>query len=77
MRLRPRRGCAVCGKTTVQKYHPFCSARCADVDLHRWLSGHYRIPGSAVDLEETDGAEGVGEGGPLPSGGANDDWRED
>ncbi|WP_137390928.1 DNA gyrase inhibitor YacG [Rhodoligotrophos defluvii] len=46
VRLRPRRPCPICGKPSAQKYHPFCSARCADVDLHRWLGGHYRIPGS-------------------------------
>lgn len=44
VRLRPRRPCPVCGKPSHQKYHPFCSARCADVDLNRWLGGHYAIP---------------------------------
>jgi len=47
VRLKPRRPCPVCGKPSQQKYHPFCSARCADVDLHRWLGGQYAIP--AVD----------------------------
>ena len=31
---------------------PFCSPRCRDVDLHRWLSGHYVVPGSENDEEE-------------------------
>lgn len=31
---------------------PFCSARCRYIDLHRWLSGHYVIPGAAVEVEE-------------------------
>lgn len=44
VRLRPRRPCPHCGKPSQQKYHPFCSARCADVDLNRWLGGHYAIP---------------------------------
>ena len=44
VRLRPRRPCPLCGKPSQQKYHPFCSARCADVDLNRWLGGHYAIP---------------------------------
>ena len=25
-------------------FAPFCSARCADVDLGRWLTGQYAIP---------------------------------
>lgn len=36
--------CPVCGAPTVPKYRPFCSPRCADVDLGRWLKGGYRIP---------------------------------
>lgn len=44
VRLRPRRPCAICGKPSQQKFHPFCSARCANVDLNRWLGGHYAIP---------------------------------
>jgi endogenous inhibitor of DNA gyrase (YacG/DUF329 family) len=43
VRLRPKRSCPLCGKPSHQKYHPFCSARCADVDLHRWLGGHYAV----------------------------------
>ena len=33
------RTCAICGKPVVLKYQPFCSKRCADIDLHRWLGG--------------------------------------
>lgn len=44
IRLRPRRECPICKAQAKQKYHPFCSARCADVDLHRWLGGTYAIP---------------------------------
>ncbi len=50
VRLRPRRPCPVCGSPSQQKYHPFCSARCADIDLHRWLGGQYAIP--AVDVPD-------------------------
>ncbi|MFQ5973960.1 MAG: DNA gyrase inhibitor YacG [Alphaproteobacteria bacterium] len=39
-----RRGCPICGKPTVSRFRPFCSDRCRDVDLSRWLGGHYRIP---------------------------------
>ena len=39
---KPR--CPICGKETDPEYRPFCSKRCADVDLQRWLSGTYAIP---------------------------------
>lgn len=41
--------CPICREPTLDSYRPFCSKRCADVDLNRWLSGHYAIP--AVDDE--------------------------
>jgi endogenous inhibitor of DNA gyrase (YacG/DUF329 family) len=42
--------CAICGRPRVEKHSPFCSKRCADVDLYRWLNGKYAIPAS----EESD-----------------------
>ena len=36
--------CTNCDKPVVTEYRPFCSKRCADVDLNRWLGGHYAIP---------------------------------
>ena len=36
--------CPICGKDTAERYRPFCSKRCADVDLGRWLTGGYAIP---------------------------------
>lgn len=36
--------CPICSKPTEQVYKPFCSRRCADVDLQRWLTGRYAIP---------------------------------
>ena len=50
--------CAVCGKPMAEAYRPFCSRRCADVDLQRWLSGAYVVAGEA---DEADSA-------PQPSG---------
>jgi hypothetical protein len=38
--------CPICGKPADQRRRPFCSARCADVDLNRWLSGVYAVPGT-------------------------------
>jgi uncharacterized protein len=37
--------CPICGKPPDPRYKPFCSKRCADIDLHRWLKGSYVIPG--------------------------------
>ncbi len=36
--------CPVCKGEGAEKYTPFCSQRCADVDLSKWLGGGYRIP---------------------------------
>lgn len=41
--------CPVCRKPSVNQYRPFCSKKCADVDLGRWLAGEYR-----VETEEQD-----------------------
>jgi len=38
------RKCPICGRAAVEEFKPFCSKRCADVDLNRWLSGSYVIP---------------------------------
>jgi len=36
--------CPTCGALAERKTHPFCSSRCADVDLGRWFRGNYSIP---------------------------------
>jgi endogenous inhibitor of DNA gyrase (YacG/DUF329 family) len=47
--------CPICNKPTVQEFRPFCSKRCADVDLARWFTGAYAVPShdpdDADDLE--------------------------
>jgi uncharacterized protein len=48
------RPCPVCGKPRDLRYAPFCSRRCADVDLHRWLKGNYVIPGASARPEPAD-----------------------
>jgi len=44
--------CPICAKPTVADYRPFCSKRCADLDLGRWFNGEYRVP-----TNETPGIE--------------------
>lgn len=46
-----QRACPICGRPAIQRFRPFCSARCADVDLNRWLSGAYAIPGRPAEAE--------------------------
>ena len=36
--------CPICGKPAVERHRPFCSRRCALIDLGRWLGGNYRVP---------------------------------
>lgn len=45
----PRRRCPICGKPAARETRPFCSKRCADVDLHRWLGGVYAVPSAEED----------------------------
>lgn len=41
--------CPICQKSTATDYRPFCSRRCADVDLARWLTGSYAVPSDAPE----------------------------
>jgi uncharacterized protein len=49
--------CPICGAPTEQQYRPFCSRRCADVDLSRWLRGAYAIPVEEDADEDGEGAD--------------------
>ena len=42
-------GCPICGRQRDPKLRPFCSKRCADIDLGKWLKGEYSIPGAPLD----------------------------
>jgi len=44
--------CPICGKPASEADRPFCSRRCADIDLHRWLSGAYALPARPDDDED-------------------------
>ena len=46
-------GCAICGREVHEEYRPFCSKRCADVDLQRWLAGRYAV----AAVEDEDGTD--------------------
>jgi len=51
--------CPLCGKPATDSYKPFCSKRCADLDLGKWLGDCYRIPthevpGSGDDYDGED-----------------------
>lgn len=49
--------CPICGKPADFATRPFCSKRCAEIDLHRWLGGVYAIPSSAELEGETRASE--------------------
>jgi len=58
--VQRRNACPICRKPAVEKFRPFCSRRCADVDLNRWLSGVYAVP-AKEDEEEDERREENGE----------------
>lgn len=46
----PAKKCPICGKPRVAEHAPFCSTRCRDRDLVKWLDDGYSLPGPAADL---------------------------
>lgn len=46
------RKCPICGKPRKEEHHPFCSTRCKDRDLVRWLDDGYALPGPPVIDED-------------------------
>ena len=51
---KPLGGRPLGGEPQDHDYSPFCSKRCADLDLSRWLGGRYAIPGAPAGKVETD-----------------------
>jgi uncharacterized protein len=47
--FKPRRPCPICKKPSQPKFHPFCSDRCAQIDLGKWLGGTYAVPAVETD----------------------------
>jgi len=62
--------CPICRRAASKDYRPFCSRRCADVDLSRWLSGAYVVAAVSADEDEDGDA---GNAPPEPSAGRRDD----
>jgi endogenous inhibitor of DNA gyrase (YacG/DUF329 family) len=48
--------CPICGKPAAERFRPFCSGRCKDVDLNRWFSGAYAIPAVESDDDSVEQA---------------------
>lgn len=59
--------CPNCGKPREQKFKPFCSKRCADLDLARWLNGSYAIPAEEADDSADGMADGMNDGPGAPA----------
>ncbi|WP_272007024.1 DNA gyrase inhibitor YacG [Roseovarius sp. ZX-A-9] len=55
--------CPICSKPTTHAFRPFCSQRCADIDLGKWLSGDYAVPSrDPEDIEAAaEAAEAAGD----------------
>ncbi len=58
--------CPICARETDAKYRPFCSRRCADVDLAKWMNGSYAVPSRDPDdidaaIEATEAAQNTPE----------------
>jgi endogenous inhibitor of DNA gyrase (YacG/DUF329 family) len=56
-RRLPVRVCPVCRKLATAAMRPFCSRRCADIDLHHWLAGTYALPATPDDEEDSQADE--------------------
>ncbi len=50
--VRRMRPCPICSKLSTQGDYPFCSDRCAKIDLNRWFSEGYAIP--VVETDDVD-----------------------
>jgi uncharacterized protein len=50
--------CSICGAPIDPALRPFCSKRCADIDLSRWLNESYAVPGGDTDADE-DGDDAI------------------
>lgn len=63
--------CPICGAPTEREHRPFCTTRCRDVDLSRWLRGAYAIPGGKAEADE-DGEDAAARRSPSAGSDAGD-----
>lgn len=54
--------CPICNRETVKAFRPFCSRRCADVDLAKWMNGAYAVPAEEEDAPDPMDADGGADG---------------
>lgn len=64
----PNSKCPICGRTITDEIHPsasmpFCSSRCRQIDMNRWLGEQYSVPATPSDDEESE---------PTPNGSTDD-----
>ncbi len=52
--------CPICQKETNPKFRPFCSKRCADIDLGKWMTGAYAIPATEEDKLDEEELHDIG-----------------
>ncbi len=67
----PKGKCPLCGHPTEHEFRPFCSRRCANIDLYKWMSNGYAISGRE-DADE-DGDDAAADAASNPSRRGNDD----
>ncbi len=65
--------CPTCRKPTVIEHRPFCSKRCADIDLARWLGGTFVIPGPTLDVADDSGMQVDNDNSHRPLGQRDED----
>ena len=57
--------CPICSQPTEKQYRPFCSRRCAEVALGRWMLSRYAIPADAVEEDDLSPVREADDDGPL------------
>ena len=65
--------CPICRAATDISYRPFCSRRCADIDLARWLKGTYAVPAAQADADEEGDDTQAAQGAANSPRGAHDE----
>jgi len=61
MTASPKGGCPICGGKPDPEFRPFCSKRCADIDLGRWFNERYVVPDERDNDESAEISEEAGE----------------